>query len=171
MKLAISLLLFIGVGLGYFLARNPTPLNQIVTNEFNPAGDKSFEAPKYIPLGANSQAISQSIKQNRISQKKSNNSNSSQTLSAAYIEKVIASRRIRFQNCQKNTLRTQKYAVGDAIVGFSISPLGTVDKVKLLNSTLNNKDMERCILDVFKRIKFKKFTDEDVYLSYPISFK
>jgi len=173
MKLLFILLLLLGGGGWYFLNKNPKPLAQTAANKIQPidAENLAVKETQYIPIPASADAIEQLQRQNSFKKKQAHIDSSLDSLSSKYIEARIEAQRELFQNCQKNTLRKNKFVIGDILIGFSISPLGSVDAVKILNSTLKHKDMKHCILNVFNRIKFKHFKGEAIYFSYPLSFK
>lgn len=99
------------------------------------------------------------------------NAKGSETLSSAYIESQLMQRSALFRRCQLTSLRDNKLANGNMLFSFVIKNNGRVDKVKLLQNAINNKDLESCVTSVIERTKFKSFNGKAISLSYPLNFQ
>ena len=91
-------------------------------------------------------------------------------LTDRYVEERIGKKRSLFENCLANSLRDDGVAGGDILVGFSILPTGHVTNVQAVKSQLTSENLERCVLDVFKRTRFKSFKGDIIEFSYPLKF-
>ncbi len=94
-----------------------------------------------------------------------------QTLTDTYLDEVIGAQRLNFQKCQANAIRDGLNAKGEVIVGLQIAETGSIQELNLLRSNLNNEAFERCIQDVFSRIRFKSFKGGNIARSYPLTFE
>lgn len=92
-------------------------------------------------------------------------------LSDEYIEKKVSQQISLFEDCLVKGLSEDGVATGNILVGFSILPTGKTTDVKAINSQLNSEKLKSCVLDVFKRMRFKSFQGETIPFSYPLDFK
>lgn len=93
------------------------------------------------------------------------------TLNNRFIDRVVGQQREQFQKCQANVLREGQNSRGRMVIGFTIQSRGTVDKVKVIDSQLQNESFEACVASVFSRTKFPAFSGKDIIRSYPIVFE
>jgi len=93
------------------------------------------------------------------------------TLTSSYIESVLANQAAQFRRCQLTSLRDGKPSVGNLTLGFFIGDDGRTSNVRVVASTLNNKDLEACAGTVIERTKFRAFGGREIQLSYPIEFR
>jgi len=76
------------------------------------------------------------------------------------------------RDCYQRAGRAQRYAQGKVVLRFLIGGSGRADDVLVVESNLGNYDVERCLVDVGRRIAFKapeghKATTFD----YPVEFR
>lgn len=93
------------------------------------------------------------------------------TLTNQYIEEVISGQKRDFQRCQANAIREIGQVKGQVLVGFTIQPRGKIEDSKILQTTIDNKQLMDCLLTVFKNSRFQEFTGAPIVRSYPLSFE
>jgi hypothetical protein len=86
------------------------------------------------------------------------------------INRVIKSRAGVFRACyQKELNRTPKLPGGKIIVAFTIAPEGHVSRAAMKSSTLNNAEVEKCVVTNVQRLKFP-VQKAAVDVTYPFVF-
>lgn len=94
-----------------------------------------------------------------------------ETLTDSYITEVIAGQKEGFSRCQANAIRDNKPATGQLLFGVTIEPRGVIEEVKVLESNVNNPELEQCVSTVFTRARFKAFTGIPIKRSFPLNFE
>jgi hypothetical protein len=90
--------------------------------------------------------------------------------SADDINRVIKSRAGVFRACyQKELNRTPKLPGGKIIVAFTIAPEGHVSRAATKSSTLNNAEVEKCVVTTIQRLKFPA-AKAPAHVTYPFVF-
>jgi len=87
------------------------------------------------------------------------------------IEDTVESRQNLFQRCWTQRLRETPSLTGKALLQFEITPRGKVQEVQVVESTLNDDLMLRCLVSVLERISFREFDGGSVTLTFPLSFE
>ena len=89
------------------------------------------------------------------------------------IEAAILEHKDEFMSCYQSELNAGVSSVGGKVIpSFSIGPSGRVTTAAIASSTLNNPNMEKCVLNVLKRIQFPLPTGGvSVRVKYPFNFK
>jgi len=93
------------------------------------------------------------------------------TLSDAYISSVVQSKKGFMNRCYAQALRNNPGLSGQIHLTFSIAPNGDVSSLKVLKSTINDGDLQKCVLSVLERARFRSFTGDPVVVNYPIYFE
>jgi len=74
--------------------------------------------------------------------------------------------------CYESQLQSDPTLEGKVVVRFVIGPSGAVVKAEIASSTLNNEQVEQCLLKVFLRMTFPQPEGGDaIVVSYPFTFK
>jgi len=67
------------------------------------------------------------------------------------IAEIVSRHKLTIQDCYQRGLRRDYTLKGKVVVRFVVTPQGTVARAEILTSTLNNNEVEDCILDRIKR--------------------
>lgn len=94
-----------------------------------------------------------------------------ETLTNKYIEEVIGLQKKNFQRCQANAIREMGQVKGQVLVGFTIQPRGKIEDAKVLQTSIENKQLMDCLVSVFQTCRFQEFTGSPIVRSYPLSFE
>lgn len=65
------------------------------------------------------------------------------------------------ENCYKREVRLNPNLQGSVTVQFTITPDGRVDRARIANSTLRNRNAENCILQRVRSWRFKRIDDSE----------
>ena len=84
------------------------------------------------------------------------------------VEDDLKSRLNTFKVCSRDA---DPKVAGKLIVAFHIADDGRIDKAEAQSSTLNNKDVEACILDRFLKIQYPPVNDGFADGTFPFSFQ
>ena len=84
------------------------------------------------------------------------------------VEDDLKSRLNTFKVCSRDA---DPKVAGKLIVAFHIADNGRIDKAEAQTSTLNNKDVEACILDRFLKIQYPPVNDGFADGTFPFSFQ
>jgi outer membrane biosynthesis protein TonB len=87
------------------------------------------------------------------------------------IEDAVGGRQSLFQRCWTQRLRDTPGLTGRTLLQFEITPRGKVQEVQVVESTLNDDLMLRCLVSVLERISFREFDGGSVTLTFPLSFE
>ncbi len=88
------------------------------------------------------------------------------------IEKVIRRRLTAIKSCYERALKHQPTLEGKITVSFTIGIHGKVTEASIQSSTMNNAEVEQCIISRFKRMRFPVPSGGGVVkVSYPFVFK
>ncbi len=92
------------------------------------------------------------------------------SLSMDYIDKVIAGQRRFIQRCYIKYFNRNKGQVklGQVTLGFIIEPSGRVNAANIVNSEIEDKKYQSCLLRVIERARFKSFEAQPIEVEYPI---
>lgn len=94
-----------------------------------------------------------------------------QTLSNEYIDEMIVSRQGQLQKCWVSRLKDRPDLRGRMTLQFLINRRGKVRDVRVVDSSINDEPLQRCVISVIERIPFRPFRGAEISLSYPISFE
>jgi hypothetical protein len=87
------------------------------------------------------------------------------------IEDTVNNRQSQFQRCWTQRLRETPGLTGRALLQFEITSRGKVQNVQVIESSLNDDLMVRCLVSVLERIAFREFDGGSVTLTFPLSFE
>lgn len=94
-----------------------------------------------------------------------------ETLTNKYIEEIVGLQKQNFQRCQANAIREMGKVQGQVLIGFTIQPRGKIEEAKILQTSIENKQLMDCLVSVFKNCRFQEFTGSPIVRSYPLSFE
>lgn len=87
-------------------------------------------------------------------------------------KEAIQGKMISIQKCYTNELKNTPGIEGKVILDLDYSDLGNVIFAKIDSTTLNNKNVENCLISIFKSIKFPSAPKgKTTNIVYPIIFK
>jgi TonB family protein len=76
------------------------------------------------------------------------------------------------RDCYTRAGKAQRYAGGKVLLRFKVSGDGTTEDVLVLESTLGNYEVERCLVDVGRRIHFHAPNgNKPTTFEYPVEFR
>ncbi len=88
------------------------------------------------------------------------------------VEATIQEHFDEVRGCYARAGKAQKYAGGKVLLRFMVSGDGTTEDVRVLESTLGNYQVERCLVDVGKRIHFHAPNgNKPTTFEYPVEFR
>jgi TonB family protein len=88
------------------------------------------------------------------------------------VEAVLQARFEEIRGCYSRAGKAQRYAEGRVMLRFLVNGDGTSDDVLVLESTLGNYDVERCLVDVGRRISFHAPSGhKPTTFEYPVEFR
>ncbi|MCB0421634.1 MAG: AgmX/PglI C-terminal domain-containing protein [Bdellovibrionales bacterium] len=93
------------------------------------------------------------------------------TLSNEYLDAEMQKKQQRFLNCQTNALRMKKSAHGEILVEMTIESSGQVSDVSIQSNTLKNDELTQCIVEIFRRARFRSFDGYPIVKTYPLIFE
>ena len=101
------------------------------------------------------------------------NSSSSKGLTLRQIQQVIVKQAASFQQCYQAMLHIHPTLQGNIKVLFEISGSdGTVVSTKIQQSTLHNQNLEECVMNEAKKLKFPSpHAHQNILIAYPFNFK
>jgi TonB family protein len=90
----------------------------------------------------------------------------------ADVEEVIESHFDEIRGCYQRAGKAQKYAAGKVTLRFLVNGNGQADDVLVIESNLGNYSVERCLVDVGRRITFKAPAgNKPTTFDYPVEFR
>ena len=93
------------------------------------------------------------------------------SLHKVIVQKVAKMHQKEIQACYEKELIKKTGISGQLIVNWVITPRGTVEQIKIKESTLHNKNVEKCIVDAIKSWKFPTSKHGDnVSVEFPFIF-
>lgn len=93
------------------------------------------------------------------------------TLSNEYIDEVIATRQAQLHRCWIPRLRQKPDLKGALTLQIEISRRGNVKSVSVVESSLNDDELHRCVISVIDRTRFRPYSGPEISVSYPIYFE
>jgi|GEM_PF-3911362 len=87
------------------------------------------------------------------------------------IEDAISNRQPLFQRCWTQRLHDSPNLTGRTLLQFEITPRGKVQSVQVVESTINDDVMLRCLASVLERISFRDFDGGSITLTFPLAFE
>ncbi len=94
-----------------------------------------------------------------------------ETLSNEYIDEVISRRQSLLQRCWLSRIKDAPTLKGNIILQFEISRRGKVRDIRVIDATLDDDTLTKCVISVFSRIAFRPYKGPEISLSYPITFE
>jgi TonB family protein len=91
-------------------------------------------------------------------------------LDQGQIKKVIKKDLGRIKYCYERELAPSPTLSGKVVVKFTIGTSGKVTKASIASSSLGNKKVESCVVNIVKKMKFPKPKGGKVVVSYPFIF-
>ncbi len=95
---------------------------------------------------------------------------SSGSLDSSAIASVVKQKLSGIKYCYEKELKNNPNLAGKVVVNFTIGADGSVTNYRVDNSTLNNTNVEQCILRMVRRWKFPAPAGGSVNVSYPFIF-
>ncbi len=89
---------------------------------------------------------------------------------AGNIRRVVSGRSNAIRACFERELQTNPSLSGQITAQWRIGLDGSVDNAMVANSTMNNRDVEGCIIRVIQRMRFEKPDGGICVISYPFVF-
>ena len=88
------------------------------------------------------------------------------------IQHVVRLHKSEMRHCYTRSLLKDKTLKGSVITQFIVLPDGSVEKALIKNSTLNNPDLEQCLIDHIENWKFYAVAHSDTktVVEYPFTF-
>ena len=91
-----------------------------------------------------------------------------------YVDRNVIREPIRrasgeLRQCYERALRDDATLDGRLVVGFEVHPDGKVRRVEIVESELLSPELERCVLGVFRRLRFERVHGV-VRVRYPLIF-
>lgn len=87
------------------------------------------------------------------------------------IEDAITNRQPLFQRCWIQRLHDSPNLTGRTLLQFEITSRGRVQNVQVVESTINDDVMLRCLSSVLERINFREFDGGTITLTFPLAFE
>lgn len=94
-----------------------------------------------------------------------------ESLSDEYIASVVNNQKPFFNRCYAQHLRLNPDSHGQISLSFTIDASGKVSQVSLINSTMNDIQLDRCTVAVIERCRFRPYDGDPVVVNYPINFE
>jgi TonB family protein len=92
------------------------------------------------------------------------------SLDPKLIVKTIRARMAGFKACYENALKRSPNLQGKVTVTFTIDEEGRVTEASVEQDSLGDPDVGRCIVGIFKRLRFPKPDEGSVQASFPFVF-
>ena len=93
------------------------------------------------------------------------------TLSNEYIDSVIVDRQGQLQRCWLSRLKDAPGLKGQITLQFEISRRGRVKDLRVVDASIKDEVLQKCVMSVFERLTFREFKGSEISLSYPINFE
>ncbi len=93
-----------------------------------------------------------------------------ESLSEEYIASVVNNQKPFFTRCYAQHLRLNPDSHGQISLSFTVESTGKVTNVILINSTMNDTQLDRCTVSVVERCRFRPYEGDPVVVNYPINF-
>lgn len=88
------------------------------------------------------------------------------------VEEVLQARFDEIRACYRRAGKAQKYADGKVLLRFVVGGDGSADDVWVVESSLGSYDVERCLVEVGRRIKFRAPSGgKATTFDYPVEFR
>ena len=92
------------------------------------------------------------------------------TLDPKAIARKISARRKAIQKCYEKELKKNDKLAGKLRLLITIGPKGRVKEVEVTQNTTNDRDVQKCVVRIFKRTRFPKPDGGSVQTEIPILF-
>jgi TonB family protein len=92
-------------------------------------------------------------------------------LEAKAIKAVMSKNASGFKYCYEKSLAKDPALQGKVTISFTIGTRGTVTQADVKATTLDNAEVEKCIVNRLKKLRFPKPRGGAVKVSYPLIFK
>jgi outer membrane biosynthesis protein TonB len=89
----------------------------------------------------------------------------------AAVVKSVAEHHPAMRACYDTAARTNGSLAGRVAVEFTVAPSGDVVTLANHGSTLPDKNVVGCVMEIFSKMKFKPFEGKAVTIVYPIDFE
>lgn len=94
-----------------------------------------------------------------------------ETLANEYIDESISAKQSLLQKCWFNRVKDDPNAKAQMMVQFEISRRGKVKDVRVSESSLDDENLKKCVVQVFERLSFRSFRGPEIALTYPLQFE
>lgn len=92
------------------------------------------------------------------------------SLDPKLITKTIRARMAGFKACYENALKRSPNLQGKVVITFTIGDDGRVSEAGVEQDNLGDPDVGRCIVNIFRRLRFPKPDEGSVQASFPFVF-
>lgn len=103
--------------------------------------------------------------------KKAGSQEATGKLEAAAIKAVMNKNASGFKYCYERSLAKNPSLQGKVTISFTIGTKGTVTRAEVKGTSLDDAEVEKCILNRMKKLRFPKPKGGAVKVSYPLIFK
>lgn len=93
------------------------------------------------------------------------------TLSNDEINSALKQKQPQFLRCWTQRLKDNPDLTGKLDMQFEINPRGKVQDARVVDSSVKDEVMPRCILSVLERIQFREFRGGAITLTFPLTFE
>ncbi len=94
-----------------------------------------------------------------------------ESLPDAYVTGIVKKQRTFFQHCYERFRKVNPEERGSIQFAFTIEPSGSVSTVSIVGATISDPVLQKCSMDVLKRMKFKSFDGDPFVFVYPINYE
>ncbi len=95
----------------------------------------------------------------------------SDTLSDSYIFSIIQGQRSLFKRCYLQHIKKDPRSQGTMRLSFTIQPSGEVSETEVMESSIPDETLKRCVQRVLSRARFKSFKSDPIIAQYPLTFE
>ncbi len=99
------------------------------------------------------------------------NSNTVYTITRSDILRYVRKNNEQIRVCYTNELKRTPKLSGTLMTEWSISKQGTINNVRIKESSLHNDNLENCVINTIKTWKFPENLTGEVTVQYPFSFQ
>mgnify|MGYP001164658233 CR=1 FL=1 len=87
------------------------------------------------------------------------------------VREVIRKNLEEIRKCYEKVAELQPDLAGNVTLDWSLTENGSVEKIKVQSSSLQSKEVENCVADLVKSLKFPKpMSEKTVHITYPFVF-
>lgn len=87
------------------------------------------------------------------------------------IEEILNSKKTDFFRCYGQLIQRQEQAHGQVLLSFEIMSIGKVVQVQISKTDIQDSQFLSCLKEVVARLKFPKFSGENITSFFPLKFE